>query len=157
MGGPTPAHGRFHSGHTSSPGIIRRHRVQIGSPWRKLTPSRQALLVLACLCKGETFAELTTGLGIGTATAWRQVTETVALPAARFPKLPKPCARRRRRGTHTWYAGAGSHSADDPGAGRPQQPSHVASRDAARVRGGQRRPLPDRGEQHRYASARQDD
>jgi hypothetical protein len=28
-------------------GIIRRHRRQIGSPWRKLTPGRQALLVLA--------------------------------------------------------------------------------------------------------------
>lgn len=28
-------------------GIIRRHRAQIGSPWRKLPPLRQALLVLA--------------------------------------------------------------------------------------------------------------
>ena len=37
-------------------GIIRRHRRQIGSCWRKLTPGRQALLVLAYLRKGETFA-----------------------------------------------------------------------------------------------------
>ena len=68
-------------------GIIRRHRQQIGSPWRKLNPGRQALLVLAYLRKGETFAELAAGFGVGTATAWRYVTETVALLAARSPKL----------------------------------------------------------------------
>jgi hypothetical protein len=59
--------------------IIRRHRRQIGSPWRKLNSGQQALLVLAYLRKGETFAELATGFGVGTATAWRYVTETVAL------------------------------------------------------------------------------
>src|SRR6266576_7295300 len=64
-------------------GIIRRHRRQIGSPWRKLSPGQQALLVLAYLRKGETFAELAAGFGIGTATAWRYVSETVALLAAR--------------------------------------------------------------------------
>jgi Helix-turn-helix of DDE superfamily endonuclease/DDE superfamily endonuclease len=68
-------------------GIIRRHRKQIGSPWRKLGPGRQALLVLAYLRRGETFAELAAGFGVGTATAWRYVTETVALLAARSPKL----------------------------------------------------------------------
>jgi hypothetical protein len=46
-------------------GIIRRHRQQIGSPWRKLNRGRQALLVLAYLRKGETFAELAAGFGIG--------------------------------------------------------------------------------------------
>jgi hypothetical protein len=66
-------------------GIIRRHRKQIGSPWRRLGPGRQALLVLADLRKGETFAELAAGFGVGTATAWRYVTETVALLAARAP------------------------------------------------------------------------
>jgi Helix-turn-helix of DDE superfamily endonuclease/DDE superfamily endonuclease len=69
-------------------GVIRRHRQRIGSPWRKLNPSRQALLVLAYLRKGETFAELAAGFGVGTATAWRYVTETVPLLlAARSPKL----------------------------------------------------------------------
>ena len=68
-------------------GIIRRHRKRIGSCWRKLNPGRQALLVLAYLRKGETFAELAAGFGIGTATAWRYVTETVALLTARAPKL----------------------------------------------------------------------
>ena len=68
-------------------GIIRRHRNAIGSRWRKLNAGRQALLLLAYLRKGETFAELAAGFGIGTATAWRYVTQTVALLAARAPKL----------------------------------------------------------------------
>jgi hypothetical protein len=50
-------------------GIIRRHRASIGSPWRKLNPGRQALLVLVCLRKGETFAEVAAGFGVGTSTA----------------------------------------------------------------------------------------
>jgi hypothetical protein len=45
--------------------------------------------VLAYLRKGGTFAELAAGFGIGTATAWRYVTETVALLAARS----RSCAR----------------------------------------------------------------
>ena len=79
-------------------GIIRRHRKQIGSPWRKLNPGRQALLVLAYLRKGETFAELAAGSGIGTATAWRYVTETVALLAARAPKLRQALRDARKAG-----------------------------------------------------------
>jgi hypothetical protein len=38
--------------------VIRRHRRQISSCWRKLNPGRQALLALAHLRKGETFADL---------------------------------------------------------------------------------------------------
>jgi hypothetical protein len=72
---------------TYAAGLIRRHRKTIGSCWRKLNPGRQALLVLAYLRKGDTFAELAAGFGIGTAKAWRYVTETVALLAARAPKL----------------------------------------------------------------------
>ena len=68
-------------------GIIRRYRVSIGSCWRKLNPGQQALLVLAYLRKGETFAELAAGFAVGTTTAWRYVEETVALLAARAPKL----------------------------------------------------------------------
>ena len=68
-------------------GIVRRHRASIGSPWRKLKPGQQALLVLAYLRNGETFAELAAGFGVGTATAWRYVNETVELLAARAPKL----------------------------------------------------------------------
>src|SRR5262250_2252180 len=46
-------------------------------------PGTAGPLVLACLRKGGTFAELAAGSGLGTATAWRYVTETAALLAAR--------------------------------------------------------------------------
>ncbi len=79
-------------------GITRRHRISIGSPWRKLNPGQQALLVLACLRKGETFASLAAGFGIGTATAWRYVEETVALLAARAARLRKAVRDAARAG-----------------------------------------------------------
>jgi DDE superfamily endonuclease/Helix-turn-helix of DDE superfamily endonuclease len=79
-------------------GIIRRHRRQICSPWRKLSAGQQALLVLAYLRKGETFADLAAGFGIGTATAWRYVAETVGLLAARSPKLRKALAKASQAG-----------------------------------------------------------
>ena len=92
---------------TYAAGVIRRHRRQIGSCWRKLNPGQQALLVLAYLRKGETFAELAAGFGVGTATAWRYVTETVALLAARSPKLRRRAARPRRTpGTRSWSSTA---------------------------------------------------
>jgi hypothetical protein len=72
---------------TYTAGLIRRRRKQIGSPWRRLGPGQQALLVLAYLRQGETFADLAAGFGVGTATAWRYVAETVALLTARSPKL----------------------------------------------------------------------
>jgi hypothetical protein len=72
--------------------IIRRHRVLIGSLWRKLNPGQQALLVLVYLVlvylhQGETFAELAAVFEVGISTAWRYVGETVALLAGRAPKL----------------------------------------------------------------------
>jgi DDE superfamily endonuclease len=42
-------------------GIIRRHRISIGSLWRKLNPGQQARLVLVYL--RETFASLAAGFG----------------------------------------------------------------------------------------------
>jgi hypothetical protein len=79
-------------------GIIRRYRASIGSRWRKLNPGQQGLLVLAYLRKGETFAQLAAGFGVGTATAWRYVEETVALLAARAPGLRKAIRDARRAG-----------------------------------------------------------
>ncbi len=79
-------------------GIIRRHRAAIGSPWRTLNPGRQALLVLVHLRKGETFAEVAAGFGVGTSTAWRYVNETVALLAARAPKLRKAVRDAKKAG-----------------------------------------------------------
>jgi hypothetical protein len=54
--------------------------------------------VLVYLRKGETFADLAAGIGIGTATAWRCVTETVGLRAARSPKLRTALADAKQAG-----------------------------------------------------------
>jgi hypothetical protein len=82
-------------------GVIRRHRWAIGSPWRRLSSGRQGLLVLACLRKGDTFAELAAGFGVSTTTAWRYVHETVALLAARSPKL-RPALRDAKKAGHAY-------------------------------------------------------
>jgi hypothetical protein len=79
-------------------GVIRRHRAAIGSCWRKLNAGRQALLVLVHLRKGETFAGLAAGFGVGTATAWRYARETVALLAARAPRLGAALAAAKEAG-----------------------------------------------------------
>jgi hypothetical protein len=79
-------------------GIIRRYRSAAGSRWQKLNPAKQALLVLAYLRKGETFAELAAGFAVGTTTAWRYVNETVALLAARAPKLRKAIGDAKKKG-----------------------------------------------------------
>ncbi|MFI0425055.1 transposase family protein [Spongiactinospora sp. 9N601] len=60
-------------------GIARRHRKAIRSPYRRLNPSRQAMLVLVYLCKGETFHMAGTGFGVSTTTVWHHVEETVTL------------------------------------------------------------------------------
>jgi hypothetical protein len=83
---------------TFTAGIIRRHRRASGSAWRKLNPGQQALLALVYLRKGETFAEVAAGFGVGTATAWRYVNETVALLAARAPKLRKAVRDAKKAG-----------------------------------------------------------
>jgi hypothetical protein len=59
---------------------------------------RQALLVLVYLRKGETFTELAARFGVGTTTAWRYVNETVALLAARAPKLRKAVRDAKKAG-----------------------------------------------------------
>ena len=41
--------------------LIRAHRAVIGSRWRKLPPAQQALLTLAHLRNGDTYARLTQG------------------------------------------------------------------------------------------------
>jgi hypothetical protein len=65
---------------------------------RKLNPGRQALLVLVHLRKGEGFAELAARFPVGTATAWRYTRETIALLAARAPKLRGALAAAKRAG-----------------------------------------------------------
>src|SRR3954463_5556082 len=72
---------------TFASGLVRAHRRQSGSVWRKLDPGQQALLVLVYLRKGETFAEVGAGFGVSTTTCWRYVEEVVALLSERSPKL----------------------------------------------------------------------
>ncbi|GLW12275.1 IS5 family transposase [Microtetraspora sp. NBRC 13810] len=79
-------------------GVIRRHRALIGSPWRRLNPAQQAMLVLVHLRKGETFAEVAAGFGVGAATAWRYVHEAVALLAQRSPTLDQALRTAKRAG-----------------------------------------------------------
>ncbi|MFL6142183.1 MAG: transposase family protein [Labedaea sp.] len=67
--------------------LIRAHRRQLGSSWRKLNAGQQALLVLVYLRKGEPFAEVGAGFAVSTTTCWRYVNETVELLAVRAPKL----------------------------------------------------------------------
>ncbi|MDT0438674.1 MULTISPECIES: transposase family protein [Streptomyces] len=66
---------------------LRRHRGAIGSRWRRLSSGRQALLTLAHLRMGHTYAQLAAGFGVGTTTAYRYVTEAVDLLAALAPSL----------------------------------------------------------------------
>jgi Helix-turn-helix of DDE superfamily endonuclease len=99
-------------------GVIRWHLKGIGSRWRKLNPGQQALLVLVYLRKGETFAQLAAGFEVGRTTAWRYVTEVVALLAARAPKLRQASGTRRRRGTPTSsWTGRWSPSTGSPRTG----------------------------------------
>jgi len=81
-------------------GVIRRHRRQIGSCRRKYSPGQQALLVLAHLRKGETFAELAAGSG----SAPRRPGGTSSRPCGCWPAGPRSCAVRcgPRRSTPTW-------------------------------------------------------
>ena len=96
--------------------------------WRKLNPGQQALLVLVHLRKGEPFAQVAAGFGVGTATAWRYVTETVALLAARAPKLRQAVRDARRPGTRSrsWTA-PWSGSTGSPRTGRSTPASTTAT------------------------------
>src|SRR4051794_14024300 len=77
-------------------GIIRPHRTASGTRWRKITPGQPALLVLAHLRNGDTYARLATGFAIGTTTAWRYVRESIDLLAALADDLHAATARAAR-------------------------------------------------------------
>jgi hypothetical protein len=66
---------------------LRAHRNQRATRWRKLSAGRQALLVVAYLRKGETYADLACGFKIGTSTVYRYVREALAVLAAMAPTL----------------------------------------------------------------------
>ncbi|WP_329459944.1 transposase family protein [Streptomyces sp. NBC_01497] len=66
---------------------LREHRRRIGSRWRRLSVGRQALLVLAHLRNGPTYAQLAAGFEMGTSTVYRYISEAVDLLAALAPTL----------------------------------------------------------------------
>jgi hypothetical protein len=63
---------------------LRRER---GTRWRRLGTDRQALLILAHLRCGHTYAQLATGFGISLSTVYPFVSEAVEVLAALAPDL----------------------------------------------------------------------
>ncbi|RPK76787.1 hypothetical protein EES45_22415 [Streptomyces sp. ADI97-07] len=78
-------------------GLLAGHRRRIDSRWRRLTCGRQALLVLAHLRCGDTYARLAAGFRIGIATAHRYIREAVDLLAALAPTLTQAMTTVRKK------------------------------------------------------------
>ncbi|WP_098896357.1 transposase family protein [Streptomyces sp. rh206] len=78
-------------------GVLAGHRRRIGSRWRRLTCGRQALLVLAHLRCGDTYARLAAGFRVGVATAYRYIREAVDLLAGLAPTLEQAMETVRRK------------------------------------------------------------
>jgi len=74
-------------------GLIRQHRKDIGSRWRKATPGRQAVLVLAWLRHDQRLTDLAGANHISASTLRRWNLETIGLPAARAPRLDRVLTR----------------------------------------------------------------
>lgn len=68
-------------------GQLAARRKEIGTRWRRLPAARQALLALAHLRCGDTYAQLAAGFGIGIATVFRYIREAVDILAALAPSL----------------------------------------------------------------------
>jgi hypothetical protein len=68
-------------------GQLTVRRREIGTRWRRLSAARQALLALAHLRCGDTYAQLAAGFGIGIATVYRYIREAVEALAALAPSL----------------------------------------------------------------------
>ncbi len=66
---------------------LRHRRLVVGTRWRRLTADQQALLVMAHLRKGETYADLAAGFAIGMATVFRYIRAALEVLAALAPTL----------------------------------------------------------------------
>src|SRR5689334_8394601 len=72
--------------------LLRAHRTKLRTRWRRLDAGQQALLVVAHLRKGETYADLACGFRIGTSTVYRYLREALELLAAMAPTLAEAIA-----------------------------------------------------------------
>ena len=79
-------------------GLIKAHRARIRSRWRKVSPARQALLVLVMLRKDERLLDLACPNEISTATLRRYLLEVIELLATRAPRLDRTLRRLAARG-----------------------------------------------------------
>ncbi|MDQ1040574.1 hypothetical protein QFZ75_006990 [Streptomyces sp. V3I8] len=68
-------------------GQLTVRRKEIGTRWRRLCAARQALLALAYLRCGDTYAQLAAGFGIGIATVYRHIREAVEVLSTLAPFL----------------------------------------------------------------------
>jgi hypothetical protein len=66
---------------------LRGRRTKVGTRWRRLSAGEPAVLVLAHLREGDTYAELAAGYGIGTTTVFRYISEAIEVLAALAPTL----------------------------------------------------------------------
>ncbi|BBC29533.1 hypothetical protein SGFS_008270 [Streptomyces graminofaciens] len=73
--------------------LIRAHRRQISSRWRKLDAGQTALIVLAHLRNDERVADLAGGNAVSASTVRRWVLEVLGLLAARSPRLDRALAK----------------------------------------------------------------
>ncbi|WP_236061151.1 transposase family protein [Actinacidiphila acididurans] len=62
--------------------LLAARRRERGTRWRRLSTDRQALLVLAHVRWGHTYAQLAAGFGVGITTAYRYIGEAVEVLAA---------------------------------------------------------------------------
>ncbi len=76
---------------------LRHRRTIVGSRWRRLSPGRQALLVLAHVRRGETYTALAGGFSVGTTTVYRYVREGLDVLAAAAPTLDQALDVARRK------------------------------------------------------------
>jgi len=72
--------------------LLRAHRTKLRTRWRRLDAGQQALLTMAHLRKGETYADLACGFRIGTSTVYRYLREALELLAAMAPTLTEAIA-----------------------------------------------------------------
>lgn len=113
---------------------LTSRRQEIGIRWRRLTAGRQALLALAHLRCGDTYAQLAAGFGIGLATVYRCVREAIDVLAVLAPTLDEAMVTARSKAyvilddtvlPIDWIAADGpDHSARPP----VRHPSEVRTR-----------------------------